>query len=177
MSRKLFLWIIKRKRKTLRRVRDYPFRMHAKFSEKLTFLTLLIRTRTCAYQGVRNVRFSQNFAYVINGCLLIKTIIINVVFWNLLFVKGIYSWCCSRNEILKNCDVSIVAPICTSAAVHFWNSSHKIILNNSTKKANNNKRNSDKNNQIAGNVMQDIWDKISKSEDSTLNLNFYFIFF
>ena len=26
----------------------------------------LIRTRTCAYQGVRNVSFSENFAYVLN---------------------------------------------------------------------------------------------------------------
>ena len=53
----------------------------------------------------------------------------------------------------------------------------KSSLTTGQKKANNNKRNSDKNNQIAGNVMQDLWDKISKSEDSTLNLNFYFIFF
>ena len=28
----------------------------------------LIRIRTCAYQGVRNVSFSENFAYVLNGC-------------------------------------------------------------------------------------------------------------
>ena len=27
----------------------------------------LIRTRTCAYQGVRNVSFSENFAYVLNA--------------------------------------------------------------------------------------------------------------
>ena len=26
----------------------------------------LIHTRTCAYQGVRNVSFSENFAYVLN---------------------------------------------------------------------------------------------------------------
>ena len=26
----------------------------------------LIRTSTCAYQGVRNVSFSENFAYVLN---------------------------------------------------------------------------------------------------------------
>ena len=26
-----------------------------------------MRTRTCAYQGVRNVIFSENFAYVLNG--------------------------------------------------------------------------------------------------------------
>ena len=37
---------------------------YAKFSEKLTF-NPLIRTRSC--QGVRNVSFSENFAYVLNG--------------------------------------------------------------------------------------------------------------
>ena len=26
----------------------------------------LMRTRTCVYQGVRNVSFSENFAYVLN---------------------------------------------------------------------------------------------------------------
>ena len=35
---------------------------HVKLSKKRTFLTLLIRTRTCAYQGVRNVRFSEILA-------------------------------------------------------------------------------------------------------------------
>ena len=40
--------------------------MFAKFSEKLTFLYPLIHTRTCAYQGVRNVSFSENFANVID---------------------------------------------------------------------------------------------------------------
>ena len=38
---------------------------HAKFSEKRTFLTLWythVCTRTCAYQGVRNVRFPENLA-------------------------------------------------------------------------------------------------------------------
>ena len=39
--------------------RDDPLSTYAKFSE--------IRTRTCAYQGVRNVSFSENFAYVLNG--------------------------------------------------------------------------------------------------------------
>ena len=28
--------------------------------------------RTCSYQGVRNVNFSENFAYVLNGCSLSK---------------------------------------------------------------------------------------------------------
>ena len=34
---------------------------YAKFSEKRTILTPLIRTRTCAYQWVRNVRFFGKF--------------------------------------------------------------------------------------------------------------------
>ena len=47
--------------------RDYPFSTYAKISEKLTFLTPLICTCTCAYQGVRNVTFSENYAYVLHG--------------------------------------------------------------------------------------------------------------
>ena len=47
--------------------RGHPFSTYTKFSEKLIFLTPLIRTRTCTYQGVRNVTFSENFAYVLNG--------------------------------------------------------------------------------------------------------------
>ena len=46
-------------------VRGHPFSTYAKFSGKLTFLNP-IRTRTCAYQGVRNVSFPENFAYVLN---------------------------------------------------------------------------------------------------------------
>ena len=42
-------------------LRGHPLSMYAKFSEKLTFLT------PCAYQGVRNVGFSENFAFVLNG--------------------------------------------------------------------------------------------------------------
>ena len=38
---------------------DYSFSADAKFSEKLKFLA-------CSYQGVRNVSFSENFAYVLN---------------------------------------------------------------------------------------------------------------
>ena len=34
---------------------------HAKFSEKLTFLTPQRRTRTCVYQWVENVRFFGKF--------------------------------------------------------------------------------------------------------------------
>ena len=39
--------------------RGKPLSTYAKYSEKLTFL--------CAYQGVRNVSFSENLAYVLNG--------------------------------------------------------------------------------------------------------------
>ena len=39
--------------------RVHPFSTYAKFSEKLT--------RTCEYQGVRNVGFSENIPYVLNG--------------------------------------------------------------------------------------------------------------
>ena len=40
-------------------LRGHSFNTYAKFSEKLTY--------ACAYQGVRNVSFSENFAYLING--------------------------------------------------------------------------------------------------------------
>ena len=38
----------------------------------------LIRTGTCAYQGVRNVIFSENFAYILNGWTLNAIIRINL---------------------------------------------------------------------------------------------------
>ena len=41
-----------------------------KYVRKISLKTIsnpLIRTRTCAYQGVRNVSFSENLAYVLNG--------------------------------------------------------------------------------------------------------------
>ena len=38
--------------------KDYSFSEHTKFSEK--------RTHTCAYQRVKNVSFSENFAYALN---------------------------------------------------------------------------------------------------------------
>ena len=40
-------------------VTNLSFSTYAKFSEELTL-------RECAYQGVRNVRFSEKFAYVLN---------------------------------------------------------------------------------------------------------------
>ena len=41
---------------------------HAKFSEKLTFLTPQRRTRTCAYQWVKNVRFFRKIWRVLFFC-------------------------------------------------------------------------------------------------------------
>ena len=40
---------------------DHSFSKFPKFSEKLTFLTPLIRKRTFGHQRVRNVSFSENF--------------------------------------------------------------------------------------------------------------------
>ena len=63
---------------SLKRIlRDHWFSTYAKFSEKITKITYVcvsgVRTlffrkilRMCAYQGVRNVIFSENFAYVLN---------------------------------------------------------------------------------------------------------------
>ena len=44
---------------------DHSFSTFVKFSGKLTFLPL-IRTRTYAYEGVRNINFSENFANALN---------------------------------------------------------------------------------------------------------------
>ena len=49
--------------------RGHRFSMYAKLSEKLISYPL-IRTRTCAYQGVRNVSFSESLGYVLNALLL-----------------------------------------------------------------------------------------------------------
>ena len=43
------------------------FSTYTKFSKKTNISYPLIRTRTCAYQEVRNVSFSENFVYVLNG--------------------------------------------------------------------------------------------------------------
>ena len=37
-----------------------------KFFQKTNISYLLIRTRTCAYQGVKNVSFLEKFSYVLN---------------------------------------------------------------------------------------------------------------
>ena len=44
----------------------HSFSTYAKFSEKLTFLAPWYTHVTCAYQGVRNNNFSENFACVRN---------------------------------------------------------------------------------------------------------------
>ena len=62
----------------------------------------LIRTRTCEYQGVRNVSFSENFAYLLNGwtlrnliavafyCWFWKTVSLNIdVYW---LIYSIITW-------------------------------------------------------------------------------------
>ena len=75
----------------------------------------LIRTRTCTYQGVRNVSFSENFGNVINECSIIRIILIfeimNLCFYlhsqcyvssfNWWIVKEWKKWAC----ILKTRDV------------------------------------------------------------------------
>ena len=38
-----------------------------KIFRKTNISNPLMRIRTCGYQGVRNVRFSDNFAYILNG--------------------------------------------------------------------------------------------------------------
>ena len=38
-----------------------------KIFRKTNISNVLIPTRTCAYRGVRNLSFSKNFAYVLNG--------------------------------------------------------------------------------------------------------------
>ena len=45
---------------------DHSFSTFAKFFQKNNIYYPLICKRTCAYQGVRNVTFSENFAYVSN---------------------------------------------------------------------------------------------------------------
>ena len=44
----------------------HSFSTYAKFSEKTNISYPLIRTRTCAYKGVRITSFLENFAYVLN---------------------------------------------------------------------------------------------------------------
>ena len=45
---------------------DHSFSTFAKFSQRTNISYPLLRTRTCANQGLRNVSFSENFANVLN---------------------------------------------------------------------------------------------------------------
>ena len=47
-------------------LRDHSFNKYAKIFEKTSISYSLIRTCKCEYQGVRNVSFSEIFAYVLN---------------------------------------------------------------------------------------------------------------
>ena len=46
--------------------RGHLFSKYAKSFRKISISYLLIRTRTCAYQGVRNVKCLGNFVYLLN---------------------------------------------------------------------------------------------------------------
>ena len=46
---------------------EYSFKYVRKIFRKTNISYPLICTRTYAYQGVKNVSFSENFAYVLNG--------------------------------------------------------------------------------------------------------------
>ena len=48
-------------------LRGHPLSMYAKFSKKLPFLTPWYAHVRVRIWGVRNVSFSENFAYVLNG--------------------------------------------------------------------------------------------------------------
>ena len=50
----------------MRVIKVHPFSRYAKFSEKLTFLPLDTHTNALV-SGVKNVSFTENFAYVLNG--------------------------------------------------------------------------------------------------------------
>ena len=50
------------------KVKNHLFNTFAKFSEKSNSSYPLIHTRTSAYRGGRNVRFSENSANVLNEC-------------------------------------------------------------------------------------------------------------
>ena len=52
-----------------------------KFSEKNKTFCPLIRTRTCAYQGVRNVSFSENFTYLLNERFQMENVKCRITIW------------------------------------------------------------------------------------------------
>ena len=61
------------------KIRDHSFSRYAKFSKKLAFLTPWYAD-VRVYQGVRNVSFPGNFAYVLNRWSLISQITFNKYF-------------------------------------------------------------------------------------------------
>ena len=70
-------------------LRGYPLSTYPIFSEKLSISNPLIRTRTCAYQRFRNVSFSEDIAYVLNGWVLKRNG--QSVFLIFSFIRGISS--------------------------------------------------------------------------------------
>ena len=52
---------------------DHSFSTYKNFFRKTNISYPLMRRRTCAYQGVRNVSFSENFAYALNEWPLLGT--------------------------------------------------------------------------------------------------------
>ena len=49
------------------KVRVHPLSRYKNFSEKLKISNPPIHTCACAYQGIRNVGFAENFACLLNG--------------------------------------------------------------------------------------------------------------
>ena len=48
-------------------IKGSSIKYERKIFRKINICNPLIRTRPCAYQGVRNVSFSESFVYVLNG--------------------------------------------------------------------------------------------------------------
>ena len=46
--------------------KDHWFSTKENFFEKLTFLTPSYAQQTCAYQGIKDISFLENFAYILN---------------------------------------------------------------------------------------------------------------
>ena len=59
--------------------RNHPFSKYLKFSEKLTFLTPWYAYVRVRIKGVRNVSFSEYFAYLVDGCLMLLDRVISVI--------------------------------------------------------------------------------------------------
>ena len=74
------------KMRVIHSVGDHSFISLQKIFQKTNISYPLIRTRTCAYQGVRDVSFSENFANVINEGSLGRL-------WTLKPVLFLGSWC------------------------------------------------------------------------------------